>query len=776
MKENSSAEYDLNRYKSKHKKKPKVSKSKKERIFRTVLAVFMIGVIAVCMAMGGFMLYCIKFIDGDMGINLEDYKKNSTTTIYVKDESGEGWVEYQRLHGSVNRIWVGYEEMPENLRNAFVAIEDKRFNTHGGVDWRRTIKAFANYYLHFLDSNPGGSTITQQLVKNLTGDKEQSKERKIREIMRARYLEIHYSKETILECYLNVVSMANNISGVEVAANYYFDKHVSDLTLSECAVLAGITQNPEYYRPDTHLDNNLKRRNLVLSQMLEQGYITKEEYEQAKAEEVHIVANAESIKKVEINTYFVDALIDQVTSDLQKLNNCSAEDASMLFYNGGYQVYSSMNPSIQGQVDEVFNNSAKYGLKASNGAVMQGAITVMDYSGHIVGMSGGIGEKETNRGWNRATMAVRQPGSTMKPIAAYCPAIENNLITYSSILTDEPHNYGNWKPVNWYKSYWGNITAHYALERSVNTIPVYLVNELSPQKSFDFLTQSLGITTLNQPDASSLGALGMGGTNGGLTTTESAAAFAIFGNLGKYYSPSTYYYVTDSHDNIVLQYSDEGSQVIGEDTATVMNYMLRNVVYGANGTGGGAAGYIKGMKIYAKTGTSDSTRDLWFVGGSPYYVASCWCGYDNNETINSGVIAQRMWGAVMTPIHKDLEPLTFTDSQYASSRYYCTQTGLLATPNCPSRAVGYYKNSYLPTCSMHGGKILKPITGTDETPTGVSGVVSGTVGNTAAAPEPQEEESSEESSSSEEASSSTSSSVIGRPESSSRDSSTTDGE
>lgn len=742
--------FDLNSYRSsstaskKKSKKRKVKKTTKEKVLRIVLASFMLGVMLVCVVLGGFLVYVFNFIDGDFGVNLDELKLNCTTTVYVQGEGEDEWVEYQRLHGNVNRIWVAYEDIPENLKNAFVAVEDKRFLKHGGIDWKRTFSAFANYFLHFYSSNQGGSTITQQLVKNLTGDKAQTPQRKVREIMRARFLETNYSKETILECYLNVVSMANNISGVEVAANYYFNKSINELTLSECASLAGITKNPEKYRPDKNPKDNTERRNLVLKLMYEQKLITSEEYQSAIDEELNIVADSANIKQVDINNYFVDALITEVIDDLKTLYNVSDEDASVMFYNGGYQIYSTMDPDIQETINKVYYDSNKYGLK-SGGETMQGAITVMDYSGHIKGMAGGIGEKTENRGFNRATMAIRQPGSTMKPIAAYAPAIENNLITYSTVVNDTRYKYGSWSPNNWYGGYWGYITAHYALERSVNTIPVYLVNEMKPEKSFKFLTDNLGINTLKSSDIN-LSALGMGGTDNGITTTQSAAAFAVFGNLGKYYTPTTYHYITDMHGTEILRYSDIGIQAIGEDTACVMNHMLQNVVYGANGTGASAKGYVSNMKIYAKTGTSNSTNDLWFVGGSPYYITSCWAGYDNNRTIKNSSIAKSMWGAVMKPIHSGLKAKQFEESRFVSERYYCAETGLLATENCTAKAKGYYKNSYLPTCSLHEGKILKPISGTSETPSGASGVVKGKVNGTiSVSTESDEEETQEES-------------------------------
>lgn len=712
---------DLNSFSSgaveQKRKKKKRRKKGKERFLKVLLTVFLVGVITVSMVAGTFLVYVFTAVDGTMEEDLDDLKLNFTTTIYVRDNN-EQWVEYQRLHGTFNRIWVSYdrtsaealdpayEGIPQNLVDAFVAVEDKRFFAHQGVDWKRTVSAFANLFFNFYDTQQGGSTITQQLVKNLTGDTSRKPSRKIREIMRARYLESRYAKDTIVECYLNTIPMGHGLYGVETAANYYFNKSVKDLTLLECASLAAITKSPTKYAPDDGPDENKERRQTVLQLMKEQNYITQEEYDAALAEEFKLVASKEVLNEVEVNSYFVDALIDQVTSDLAEKYGYEEKHANNIFYSGGYKIYATMDPDIQETVDKVFADTGSYSITSSDGQKLQGGFTIMDYSGHVLGMGGGIGEKQGNRGFNHATDAVRQPGSTMKPIAAYAPAIEEGIITYSSIVNDKATNYNGWTPVNWYKSYWGNVTVQYALERSINTIPVYLVNKLTPQVSFDFLTQKLGITTLNSQDVN-LSPLGMGGTNGGITTVESAAAFAVFGNGGLYYEPTLYTKVYDQHDEVVLDGESDPTVAISEDTATVMNHLLQGVVYGSNGTGAAAKSFIPNMKIYAKTGTSNNQNDLWFVGGSPYYVASCWCGYPTMKPVSKSNTARRMWGAVMSKVHSGLEAAEFKDSSYAVTRFYCKQSGNLATASCPSTAVGWYKKSNIPGyCKTHSGDAL----------------------------------------------------------------------
>ncbi|MBR4123221.1 MAG: penicillin-binding protein, partial [Clostridia bacterium] len=667
--ESGNGDFDLNNFSSKTartqeeaKRKNKNQKFGKQRVIKVLLTVFLVGIITVSIVVGAFMFYAFTMVDGTMEEDLEN-SLNFTTTIYVDDGKG-GYKEYRRLHGEFNRIWVDYDKVaienedkdyegiPQMLANAFVAIEDKRFFEHDGIDWKRTLGAFVNEFVPVYSSRQGGSTITQQLVKNLTDDRSQKASRKVREIMRARFLEGKYSKDTILECYLNTIPMGHGTYGVEVAANYYFGKNVKDLTIAECACLASITKSPTYYAPDTYPENNKERRESVLYQMYDQGYITKDEYDAALQEEIKIIAEEKVLNQNNINSYFVDALIKQVSEDLAEKYGYDEAHASKLFYNNGYKIYATLDENMQSIAEGVFANSDTYAIKGKDGKLMTGGITIMDYSGNVKAIVGGIGEKTTNRGFNTATDAIRQPGSTMKPIAAYAPAIEQDMIHYSSLINDAKTNYNGWTPVNWYSAYWGNISVKYALERSVNTIPVYLVNKMKPQTSFDFLTQKLGITTLNPEDVD-LSPLGMGGTNGGLTTIESAAAFAIFGNGGSYYEPSLYTKVTDQQGKTVLERKSTPKTAISEDTATVMNHLLRNVVYGGNGTGKAAASYRPHLKIYAKTGTSNNQNDLWFVGGTPYYVASVWCGYEVQQPIPSAHsgIALKLWGNVMSKIH-----------------------------------------------------------------------------------------------------------------------------
>lgn len=701
--------------------KKKKSSAKKKKIIKTVLIIFLCLVIVGCLSVGGVVLYIFKTVDGTIDEDLDKLGLNYTTTIYSKNSDGQ-WVEYQRIHGTDNRIWVDYDEdlanskaegyvgIPKILADAFIAVEDKRFYEHNGVDWRRTASALIGFIKKGSTSGHGGSSITQQLVRNITDDRDRAVSRKIREIIRARNLEKLYTKETILECYMNTIAMGNGIYGVEVAAEYYFGKNAYQLTLSECASLAGITNLPEYYRPDTNFDNNIKRRNTILGLMLEQELITKEEYDAAIAEELNVVANASVVRKESINNYFVDALIDDVVEAFMEEYGYDKDQASKKIYNGGYKIYSTVDPRIQGILESVYNNP-KYFLTARNGSSLQGAMTVMDYRGNVLGIVGGMGAKTENRGLNRATMSPRQPGSSIKPLSAYAPAIEKNLITYSTMVKDERRWFGGWTPTNWYGGYWGNITIAKAIENSVNTIPVYLVDQLSPQYSYNFLTNSLGMKHLNQNDIA-YAPLGMGGMNKGVTTLESAAAFAIFGNGGNYYEPTTFVEIYDQYDNLIISHTPQPKAVIGEDTATIMNKLLQRVVYGGEGTGRLAASTLSGgMRVFAKTGTSNDFYNIWFSGGTPYYVGSSWCGYDTDIKISRGNQATTMWADAMRQIHRGYRAVNYNFSQYVQCKVYCAETGLLANTDCPVNGYGWYKSKNQKFCTTHGGE---PVIGTSE--------------------------------------------------------------
>ncbi len=648
------------------------------------------------------------FNSSDIVENIKNLEINMTSIIYVKDKNGK-WQEYQRLHGNENRIWVPIENVPQNLIDAFVSIEDERFYTHTGVDWKRTTGAFLNSIpgVELYSTRQGGSTITQQLIKNLTDDKEKSATRKLREITRALSIEKMLSKDEILEAYLNTISLGSDICGVQVASNYYFNKDVSELSLVECAALAAITKNPSLYNPDRYPEKNKERRLNVLKKMLELGKITMQEYGDNYDKDIVIDKSQESNFEIPINNYFVDTLIDQIIEEFAEKYKCSSETASSMLYNGGYKIYSSLNTDVQDIMEDIYGNVNKYfsqRSKLNKSKHVESAMTIMDYSGHIVGLVGGTGKKTINRGINFAT-SPRQPGSTMKPLGVYSQLIDKGTINYSSIYTDTPldNYYGNGKkgPKEWYGYYAGKMTVKDALEHSVNTIPCWLLrDQLGIDTSFNFLREKYHLTYLNKEDKN-LSSLALGGCSRGITTVQSAAAYAVFGNGGKYHQPKTYYKVVKAGNNeTILKDDSSGTQIIKSTSATVMNRLLQNVVYGRRGTGTSIAGFSK-MKAYAKTGTTSEQNDLWMVAGSPYYIGSVWFGFDKKEYVNNSNSAANIWKDVMTKVHKDLEEKDFEYDEEVVEEFYCPYTGYLSGAGC-QRVKGYYVPGYVPTAKCNG--------------------------------------------------------------------------
>ena len=705
----------------------KNGKKKKERtllgkIGRVLLSFLLIGIITGCLIVGTFAVYVFGFVDDSMDENLDELTLNFSTTLYVKDQETEEYKVLQRLHGEENRIWIGLDKIPQDLVNAYISIEDKRFLTHGGVDWQRTVWALANSVFEFLPSRQGGSTITQQLVKNLTGDADTNAMRKVREIMRARYLEKTYEKDTIIECYLNTIPLGNGLCGVEMAAKYYFGKSASDLTLPECASLAAMTKEPEYYRPDTNPENNRSRRNDVLTEMYDQNLITTAEFNEADATEVAVTANRADLGEVEINTWFVDAVFENVVQDLmaQGDGSMTRTAAETKFYSGGFKIYTTLDTRIQAIIDEIFTSKAYFPYLTDNEDIpIQSAISLMDYEGHVVGMAGGRGEKEQNLSLNRAWGVPRPPGSTIKPISAYAPAVEANVITYGSRRKDEPlmkiRDGGRLVdyPQNYYRAYYGWMNMESAVERSVNTVPAKLLQELTLESAFDFLTNKMGITTFNEVEDLNISSMALGGSYLGIKPVELTAAFATFGNLGKYYKPSTYTKITNQYDEVVMEQAP-AKVAFGEDTAVIMNRLLQNVIWSDNGTGKMAR--YGSMPLFGKTGTTSEEKDRWFVGGSAYYVGACWIGFDEPYKIRaSGNPAADIWRNVMRRVHSDLKYKTFPDTDAVVYGRYCLTSGMYATTNCGSTARGWFKSSYMPGCTTHGGSPLDTL----KKPTGI---------------------------------------------------------
>ncbi len=658
------------------------------KVGRIVGTILLIG-LTTCVLLACFAAVYIKTaIMPQADLDLGDFDVNQTTVIYYTDKETGDAKELQTLYSDENRIWVNYEDLPPYLEKAAVAIEDKRFYKHNGVDLYRTAGAFVNMFLG-LKEDFGASTITQQLIKNLTGYDEVTVKRKVIEIFRALEFDRTHSKEETIEWYLNYIYLGEGCRGVYTASYTYFGKNVSDLDLAECASLIAITNNPSIYSPYVSRDRNKTRQETILATMLEEGYITQEQHDQAVAEELTFQRGEDEDRQAVVYSWYVDEVIRDVTNDLQEEKGISEEAASRLLYSGGYKIYCCIDPEIQAAVDEVYNDTANLPYTSKTGQQMQSGIVIMDYDGNVVAMAGGMGEKSGSLLFNIATRSTRPPGSAIKPLSVYAPALDMGLITPATVYDDSPVQLldGKLWPVNSFGYYRGLTTVYEALEDSVNTVAVRVLQDVTVYSSYEYLHDRFGITSIvAQREVNgqvksdlSLAPLAMGGLTDGITPLEMTAAYATFGNNGVYNSPRTYSLVLDSNGATVLEKESESRVAIKESTAYYMNTMLKNVV--AAGTGTEAR--FSGMTIAGKTGTTTSNYDRWFVGYTPYYTAAVWTGYEQMERMSvSGNPAAKLWKLVMQKVHEDLPNKGFQEPDGLVSVDYCKDSGKLATDLC----------------------------------------------------------------------------------------------
>mgnify|MGYP004655487139 FL=1 len=730
------------------------------RVIGTILLVF---VLTAAIFAGIFSAYINSSMRGRVEVYLDEFETKVSTELYYQEPSSGEWTMYHTLFlDSENRIWADLEQIPKDLQNAVVAIEDKRFYTHKGVDWHGTARAI--FSTIFGGSVQGGSTITQQLVKNVTGDNQNTVKRKVMEIYRAREMEKRYEKDEILEAYLNEVYFGYSCYGVVTASLKYFNKDVSELSLAECASLIAITNNPSLYDPlqtDWGLENNRTRQLLVLGAMLEQGKIDQAAYDAAKEENV-VFSNGYTILggRVDVDTdkkddtdtdggdeqpeeetetatssqsYFTDAVIEDVAAALVekygltdstnpvtgKVTTAFEQGVNMV-YGKGYKIYTTQNPDYQKIAEEVCTDTSNlpytstytnsYGDKETE--QLQVGMTIVDpYTGYVVAMVGGAGVKQYDRGWNWATSA-RQCGSAIKPISVYAPALDDGTINGASTIDDYPVMVlnGSIYPKNANGRYKGLTPLHTAIARSTNTCAVRVVQEYGTSRSYDFMTNKLGFTTLTSQDAQQVGNMGLGGLDRGVTTEEMAAAFAAFANEGIYTAPRTFVRVEDADGNVILENEAKSSVAMKDTTAALMNSLLQEVING----GTGYEGRISGMHVAGKTGTTNNDQDRYFVGYTPYYSCAVWVGYVHNQRIvASGNPAASMWQKVMSRIHADLPDKDFFSCSGLTYVKVCADSGLLATDSCAEDCRGSRVYSALVAadnapsayCNMHTSPI-----------------------------------------------------------------------
>ena len=630
----------------------------------------------------------------------------SSRICYIDSEGNEKT--YTTISAEENRIWVDLKEIPENMKNAFVAIEDERFYSHKGFDIRRTLKAFFVYVGNKITGKPtsfGGSTITQQLVKNTTGQRERTAARKIREISRSISLERKLEKDEILELYLNSIYLSQGCSGVQSASHKFFGKPVAELNLAECASIAGITQYPTLYDPLINPENNKEKQEVVLKKMLDLEYITEEEYTEAVEYKLNFAEfDPEEMVTGNINSYFTDHVINTLLKDLMD-KGYSEVVANKLIYSGGLRIISTIDPNVQAAAEDVFENTQNFPNSTGNNPA-QASIAIMDpQTGGIKGLVGGIGKKKGNLVLNRATQTYRQPGSTIKPIGVYAPAFEKGIINPADIYQDKAISYGEWAPRNYDHKWNGPVSVRTALRRSLNTVPVQILNEMGADYSFNFLTRKLGITSLVKHEVGAdgkvysdigLSQLALGGVTHGISALELTAAYVPFANRGIYIEPHCYTQVFDPEGNEILSKNPTPKIAMKEETAFVTSMLLKEVV--TSGTGGGAQ-LPSGIFTAGKTGTTSDNHDRLFVGYTPHYVASVWYGYDQPQPISaSGNSCIPVWRSVMTKINEGkslTSPKAPVGVKYLS---YCGLTGSLPGEHCGEDVIsGWFIANNVPT-------------------------------------------------------------------------------
>lgn len=789
----------------KNKKKPKKRRSIIGMIFSFIGCMLCLCIMAA--SVGGVLLsmYIVQVTADDAEtLDLDNQKNRQTSIIY--DINGN---EYASLSRNENRIWRELSAMPENLQNAVIAIEDKNFRTEPGINLKGTIGAALNAFTgnRIWGTNRGASTLEQQLIKNLTGDNEQDNMRKVREIFRALGLDNKYSKETILEAYLNTIPLTGIIHGMEAGSIEYFGKHVEDLTLAECATLASITKNPTKYNPATNPEELIKRRNHVLYEMYTQGYITEAEFNAAKAETVTLTektSTTENATRSSSNSWFTDALYTQLLNQLQEDLNYTADEAKELIFSGGLRIYSTVDPKVQEGVEKTMYNEddlipalwheepvclrdypadssswdevqyddatglpitkdgyAVYGQEAipvyadEEGTTLkmgtstdpdypndttvylcvyekvrtQAAMAIVDYSGNILGIGGGIGEKKYDLGFNRAT-SPHQTGSTMKPIGAYALALDYKLINYSSQILDSPYYSAEDKKVlkdqyigvmspfseaaqsrsdvwrAWPTNYGGvggqgnPMLVYDALQQSYNTVAVWVGDMVGVDYLYNFVHDTLECSYISAENDMDLGPLVLGSQSSGLTVVQLAGAYTMF-NTGTFTTPHYYTEITDYQGNMILDNNKyiNTTQAISADTAYIMNRMMWNVLHSRKGTAYGKAPDGE-MDSVAKTGTTSNYKDYTFAGLTPYYVTAIWWGCDRPTEMDTLGKAGRnaspiqyAWKALMENLQADLPVKEFAKGENVVEKHFDTSTGAIISNG---GSVGYYTEDNLP--------------------------------------------------------------------------------
>ncbi len=707
-------------------------KKKANQKFKLILKILLILFLLLCVVGAGIIAAMFFGLFGDeFEITKEELTSGSSDTVVYDIDNNE----IASLSAKEKRKKISLSEMPQYLPKAYIAIEDKRFYSHSGVDIKRTAGAILGAVTG--NASYGGSSITQQLVKNITDDKQRSGiagvTRKLKEWTKAIQIERMISKDQILELYLNIIFVGGpELHGVELGSIYYFNKNAKDLDLAECAFLAGINHSPNAYNPyNDNLDQekvakSTRDRTLtVLKEMKNQGLIENEdEYNNA-------VAKVESGLKFEKGntggqyqySYHTEAAIEQIVEQVMEEKGVSKSFAEDYVYGSGLKIYTTQNSTIQSRVEEEFaktkyqisgreKNSETGKLKNDH---TQSAIVIIDNStSQVVAVGGELGNNLAT-GMNRATDAVRQTGSSMKPLADVVPGLQEKIITAATVYDDKKTNFGGtYEPGN-YNNEKGLINIRSCIRTSQNIPMVKIMAELTPKKSVEYL-EKMGITTLGNETLP----LSIGGMNIGITPLEMAGAYAAIANDGVYTKPTFYTKVVDSNGNTVLTPNQPKTKVISEQNAYIARSIMKEPTLS-----GGTATYcsISGMETCAKTGSTDSYKDRWLCGMTPYYTAACWWGFDTPEPLtyaNGSVYsvdgrnpAGQMWASIMKDIHKGLTNKNFNKpTSGLTQASVCKITGCLATNSCTDTYTEIFTTDNLPQkCEGHGTQRICQVSG-----------------------------------------------------------------
>ncbi len=664
-------------------------------------------------------VYVMKATDTQTDINLEKQSivGSEHTSIFGENEKGE-YVKLNVIDSGVKRIWVDIADVPKIVKDAVVVTEDHKFYQHDGVDFFRTFGAFSNMFLHFWSTKQGGSTITQQLLKNITGERDvhgiKGISRKVNEIYKAMSLEKRYSKDQILQAYLNIIYVGHgNYVGIATAAKLYFNKDLKNVTIGEAACLAAMIRNPGKYDMLKNKDKILNRRNYVIDRLYESGKITKQEAEKAKNTPIVVHrGNINKDKKDEYQSYFVDTALNEVVSEYMKIKkNNDWDKANEQVKKSGLKIYTTIDVDMQKALEREYE-------KLSYGRDIESGYVIFDHNGNMRACVGGIGKKPIG---DRSTInyatsqnALIGPGSTMKAFV-YGYEIDKNNLTYSSLFKDAPCKIVQGKP--WPENIGDKhtdkmITVFQAVKKSYNTVAVRALESFGKKEPKDFcsfLKNKLNFWSIVEPKdrtkdgrADDNSAIAMGSLTQGVSLSVLTNAFQIFANGGTFRKGTTLKKIYAQSGEEIFKADNEATPVISKDSSAVVNRLLRGVIVDG-GTGVGANLDSMSIEVVGKTGTSNDGKSLTFVGATPHYVAGIWIGSTSGRDISKlGIKPAVIWGNIMKNVLKNKDRGRFS-TVAAKEQTYCSASGLLANSHCPKKEKGYYKrDNYLEKhCNIH---------------------------------------------------------------------------